>query len=112
LKTILFMKEHNEKSWLPPIIKTIASENKGIADIAECIEKHTAFLNANNLFGEKREQHLKLRIKDIVENNIREKLWSNDGEVSLDSLINKMSSGVVSPYHIADEIIVNFRGKL
>jgi len=112
LKTILFMKEHNEKSWLPPIIKTIANENKGIENIAEHIEKHSAFLNANNLFSEKREQHLKLRIKDIVENNIREKLWSNGGEMSLDSLINKMSSAVISPYHIADEIIINFRGKL
>jgi LAO/AO transport system kinase len=112
LKTILFMKDHDEKSWLPPIIKTIASENNGIQNIAEHINKHSDYLKENNLFTAKREQRIKLRIKDIVENSIRERLWSNDGETSLDTLINKMSSGTLSPYHIAEEILENFRQKL
>ncbi|HUX93938.1 MAG TPA: methylmalonyl Co-A mutase-associated GTPase MeaB, partial [Ignavibacteriaceae bacterium] len=35
LRTILMMKDHDQTSWLPNIIKAVAIENKGIDEIAE-----------------------------------------------------------------------------
>jgi LAO/AO transport system kinase len=108
LQTILMMKEHDEKSWLPKIIKTIASENKGITEIADEIQNHHKYLSKNNLFIQKREKQTITRIKEIVENKIREELWSESGEKSLNSSLEKVVLGDLSPYHIAEEIIVKF----
>lgn len=108
LQTILMIKEHDENSWLPKIVKAIASENKGIDEIAEEIEKHKSFLISKNLFQIKRQNQAKLRIKEIVESKLREKLWSEDRENLLNSSLKKVVLGNSSPYHIAEEILQQF----
>jgi LAO/AO transport system kinase len=108
LQTILMIKEHDENSWLPKIVKAVASENKGIEEIAEEIEKHKTFLTEKNLFQVKRQNQAKLRIKEIVENKLREKLWSEDRENLLNSSLKKVVLGNSSPYHIAEEILNQF----
>jgi len=108
LQTILMMKDHNEKTWMPNIIKTIASENKGIIEIADEIERHKDFMEANKLFVQKRELKIKLRIKEIVESKIKKQIWSESGENFLNLSLEKVVLGDLSPYHIADEIIKEF----
>ena len=109
LQTILMMKEHDEKSWMLNIIKTIAVQNEGIEEIANEIERHTEYLTSNNLLLKKREQKTKNRIKDIVEDKIRAELWSESGEISLNLLLEKVVFGKLSPYHIAEEIIADYK---
>lgn len=112
LQTILMIKEHDENTWLPKIIKAIASENKGIEDIATEIESHRTFMNEKNLFVTKRELQTKVRIKEIVEHKLKDELWSNTGENSLNSTLEKVILGNYSPYHIAEEIIENFKNRI
>jgi LAO/AO transport system kinase len=108
MHTILMMKDHDEKSWLPNIIKTIASENKGIIEIAEEINRHKEYMKEQNLLTSKREKQSKNRIKEIVESKLKEKLWSESGENLLILSLEKVVLGDLSPYHIAEEIINNF----
>lgn len=108
LQTILMIKEHDENIWLPKIVKAVASENKGIEEIAEEIEKHKSFLIVKNLFQIKRQNQAKLRIKEIVENKLKEKLWSKEREKLLNSSLKKVVLGNSSPYHIAEEILNQF----
>jgi len=105
------MKDQDVKSWMPGIIKTIASENKGTEEVIEEIERHKSFMKENNFFLLKREKQTKNRIKDIVENKIKVELWSESGEKSLNLTLEKVILGDLSPYHIAEEIINNFINK-
>lgn len=111
LQTILMIKEHDENTWLPKIIKAVASENKGIDEIAEEVEKHKSFLLGKNLFQDKRQNQARIRIKEIVENKLKEKLWSEDRENLLNSSLKKVVLGNSSPYHIAEEILNQFVNK-
>ena len=111
LQTTLMMKDHDEKTWMPGIIKTIATENKGLTEILHEIERHRTYMKDQNLFITKREKQTKNRIKEIVESKIREELWSESGEKSLNSTLEKVILGNFSPYHIAEEIIENFINK-
>jgi LAO/AO transport system kinase len=111
LQTTLMMKDHDEKTWMPGIIKTIATENKGLSEIQLEIQRHRTFMKDQNLFITKREKQTKNRIKEIVESKIREDLWSESGEKSLNSTLEKVILGNLSPYHIAEEIIENFINK-
>lgn len=111
LQTILMMREHDEKSWMPNIIKTIASENTGIDEIENEIERHRQYLLKNNLFLQKREVKTKNRIKTIVEDKIKKELWSESGEISLNSSLEKVVLGTISPYHIAEQIINEFKNQ-
>ena len=106
------MRDHDENSWIPNIVNTIAIENKGISELAEEIKRHSEFLNNTGKFLKGREQRAKIRIKEIVEDNIRKKLWSKAGKESLNSSLEKIILGNLSPYHIAEEIIENFKNQL
>ena len=109
IKTILMMRDHDAKSWMPNIIQTIASENDGIEETAAEIDRHREYLiNMGNL-NKRREQRTRLRIKEIVEDKIRTELWNDFREKSLNSSLEKVVLGNMSPYHIADEILENFR---
>lgn len=111
LQTTLMMKDHDEKTWMPGIIKAVASENKGITEVLQEIQRHRNFMKEHNLFILKREKQAKNRIKEIVESKIKEELWSESGEKSLNSTLEKVILGNLSPYHIAEEIIENFISK-
>ncbi len=112
LNTILIMKEHNFNSWMPNIISSVASENMGIKEIADEIKRHKNFLESSNKLLERREFRIKARIKEIVEDKIRDLLWNESGKNSLNSSLEKVVLGSLSPYHIADEIIDNFKNQL
>jgi len=109
LKSILMMRPHDEKIWLPGIVKTVATETKGIAEVFSEISKHREFLSNTNLLLKKREKQTKNRIKEIVEEYISKELWNAERESSLDSSLGKAVLGKLSPYQIAEELIENFK---
>lgn len=109
LKTILMMREHTESSWLPEIIKTVASEGKGIKEVFEEINRHREFMIKDDSLKLKRQKQAKVRIKEIVEDKLKKKLWNSSIEQSLDSSLEHVVLGNLSPYHIAENILENFK---
>lgn len=112
LQTILMIKDHDENTWLPNIIKAVASENKGIDEIAAEMDRHKSFMREKNLFIQKRERQAKVRIKEIVEHKLKDELWSETGENSLNLSLQKVILGDLSPYQIAEQIIEEFKNRI
>ncbi|HEX2984543.1 MAG TPA: methylmalonyl Co-A mutase-associated GTPase MeaB, partial [Ignavibacteriales bacterium] len=57
LQTILGLRYHDEHTWMPGILKTVASENKGIKEVADEIARHRGYLEKNGLMEKKREEN-------------------------------------------------------
>ncbi|MCL6098161.1 MAG: methylmalonyl Co-A mutase-associated GTPase MeaB [Bacteroidetes bacterium] len=112
LKTILMFREHTEKSWLPNILKAVASENTGTREIAEEIAKHKNYLEANGFLKTKREEHYKVRIKEIVEHLMKNELWRQHRAESLDASLAKVVEGETSPYEIAETLFNDFKSTI
>jgi len=112
INTMLMMKDHTADSWLPEVIKAIASDNTGINEIIEMIDKHREHLKKNNLLLKKREDNSKSRIKEIVHDIITSEIWSKKRETDLDDSISEVVLGRISPYNLADNIISNFKNNL
>jgi LAO/AO transport system kinase len=109
LRTILMFKDHSEKDWLPNILKAVASENSGIEEIAFEISRHRQFLSEHNLLLLRRQENVRIRIKEIVENFIKDELWMKDREVSLNKELQKVVNGSISPYEVAELIYKNYK---
>lgn len=112
LKTILYFKEHNEKTWMPNIIKTIGTEKIGIEDVVNEINRHKNYLINNNLFQKKREEKTKNRIKEIIEQKLLNELWSSENENILIKDLQKVIINKVSPYKIAEQFLNIFKEKI
>lgn len=112
LKTILMFRKHDENSWLPNILKTVASEKKGIEDVAHEIQKHYQYMTDKNIFLKRRKENSKLRIKEIVEDIIRNKIWTGERISNLNSRIEEVVEGTTSPYSVADILIKDFKNEI
>ena len=109
IQSILNFRPHDENSWLPRIIKSVASENIGIKEISEAIEKHKNYLEEKGLLQKKREHNSKIRIKEIVETQIKAELWTPEREISLNNSLESVVLGKLSPYTLADELINHYK---
>jgi len=112
LKTILMMRDHNEKSWLPNIIKAVASENLGTKEIADEISRHHHFIEQNGLLKQNREKNYKVRIKEIVEHLLKDEFWKERRAESLQASLSKVVEGETSPYQIAETLFNDFKTSL
>lgn len=109
IKTILMLREHSAKSWLPNILRSIASENIGTKEIVDEIERHKEFLRTNNLLQEKREENFRARIKEIVELLIRNELWKGQREEKLKEHLKQVVEGGASPYQVAETLFNDYK---
>jgi len=109
IQSILNFKPHDEYSWIPYINKSIAVENTGIKEICEAIEKHKHYLEVNGLLQKKREHNSKIRIKEIVESQIKAELWTPEREISLNESLESVVLGILSPYTLAEELINHYK---
>jgi LAO/AO transport system kinase len=112
VRTILMFRNHTEKDWLPTIIKTVAIENSGTKDIIDEIERHKNYLLNNDLFQKKRQKNYKIRIKEIVEGLIKDELWKDHSNKSLEDSIVKVTTGESSPYQIAETLFREFKSSI
>lgn len=112
LKTILMLKEHSNEDWIPDIIKAIASENFGVDDIINEIEKHKNYLVSKNLLNQKRAYQFKIRIKEIVESYLKKDFWIDENIKELNEYLSNFNARVNSPFEIADKLIHNFKNKI
>jgi LAO/AO transport system kinase len=112
INTILMMKDHTADSWLPGTVKAIASENFGITEIVDEINRHRAFLEKTGLLLKKREDNSKSRIKEIVHDFITREIWNMKSEEELESHVGDVVTGKLSPYNLANQIINNFKSNL
>ncbi|MCH8170002.1 MAG: methylmalonyl Co-A mutase-associated GTPase MeaB [Bacteroidetes bacterium] len=112
LKTILTLRYHNETTYLPKIISTIATENKGIEEVLDTITEHKNHLISNNKFLELRLERIKIRVKEIVEEKLRNDLWNSETHNSLLLSLEKVISGNISPYHLAEDILDQIKIKI
>lgn len=109
LKTMLNLRNMTEESWMPIIIKTIASENNGIDSLKHEIDRHRNFLSQNNLLIKYRREKFINRIKQVTLEKLNNILWANNSIEAFEDYISNSSNGVISPYQISNEIIKNIK---
>jgi LAO/AO transport system kinase len=112
VRTILMFRNHDEKDWIPKILKSIASENVGTKEIVDEIEIHKSYLLKNGIFQKNRQKNYKVRIKEIVEELIKDELWKDHRNKSLEESIVKVTTGETSPYQVAEKLFREFKSSV
>ncbi|MFN4111353.1 MAG: methylmalonyl Co-A mutase-associated GTPase MeaB [Ignavibacteria bacterium] len=109
LQFILSFREHDEKSWLPPIIKAIALEYKGIDELYDKILEHKEFLIKNDLLELKRKQRFKARIKELISTQLKKELWTLERNKLLDEKIKMIFEKRLSLSTVVNQLVDSFR---
>ncbi len=91
--------------WRPPILKTIASESKGIEEVLEAVAAHRAYLSDHP----EGQQRVKARAAIELELVLREALWqqllARVGWADLNDTIEKMAARTIDPYSATEQLL-------
>ncbi len=107
LKAMLTFRWHDENTWIPEVVKTVGTENKGIEELLQAILVHKNHLEEKNLLSQKRQERHLQRIRNIVETKIMGELWSNI--VGDDKNAALSSYSPVPPYNLAEKLITDYK---
>jgi LAO/AO transport system kinase len=111
LQALLSLAER-EDGWVPPIVKTIAIENKGIVDLAQAIE---AFRNSQlkgAVSSERRRAIARWRIIELLrEQLVGRVLESQQAAEKLERLAEEVATRRRDPYSAVEEIMRDGRSQ-
>lgn len=94
--------------WQIDVLKAIASEGKGIREIAENIRQHRIFLESDGGLRTKREARMQKRIGELVAGRLRTDFWTDKRKEILAARIKSVMDLRSSPYDLADELVTHF----
>lgn len=95
-----------EDGWHPPIIKTVATEGKGIEELAAAIEDYRKFHFKTDLGALRRRAIARWRILELLrERLVSRTLESNSASERLDHLADQVARREQDPYSAVEELI-------
>ena len=99
--------------WTPPIVKTVASEGVGTAELAEAIANYEAYLKKENLVFKKNVENWQERLVEMLRDAMLEKarvrMEREDG--GLKRYAAEIAEHRRDPYSLVEEIVGNAEGK-
>jgi len=105
LRSMLALGDRAEGSWRPPIIKTIAHQGEGIAEVVAEIENHRAWLASSGELELRRVRRARDEIEAIAVTALRARWGDVHGRSELDDLAAEVVAGSTDPYAAADELL-------
>jgi LAO/AO transport system kinase len=105
LRSMLALAERAEGAWRPPILKTVASRNEGVAEVVQAIEDRLVWMRGNGVLTQRRQSRGRDEIEAIATTALRARFAHLHGDARLDVLAAKVADGGTDPYSAADELI-------
>ncbi len=105
IKNIIHLKPAAKDGWTIDVLKTIGSENTGIAELLEEILRHKVHLNDSGYLNIKRKEHLIKKIVDFVNNKLKVNFWNETKIQNLNEKIEAMIRKEEDPYTYVEKIL-------
>ena len=105
LESLLSLASRDD-AWDPPIVKTIATENSGIPDLAAAIARFSETQRGGNMSGTRRRAIARWRIVELLrERLLTQAIGSDTSSAALERLADEVATRRRDPYSAVDEII-------
>lgn len=97
---MMFVTESNVDStvWIPPINKTVATEGKGIEELAESIAKHVAHLHQSGDWAARERARLGSELDALIRDELTSRFLENVQQEKYDEVVEKVLNRNLSPY--------------
>ncbi len=97
--------------WMPEVVRTVASEGRGIDDLSQALERHHRSLESQGGLAERRRNRLKRHISDLVSERLKKEFWSEERDSLLEQRLEDLLRRDANPYDIVEELLGHFHGR-
>jgi GTPase len=109
LEALLSLAQRSD-DWQPAIVKTVATENKGIEDLADAIESCRTAQHDSKTVLNRRRAVARWRILELLrEQLLLQALAQNNAAATLDTMADEVATRRRDPYSAVEEIIRSVR---
>lgn len=84
--------------WIPPILKTVATEGKGIAEVVDSISRHAAYLRQSGDWAARDRARLGSEMEALLREALMNRFLESVQPVRYEEMIEKVVSRNISPY--------------
>ena len=91
--------------WTPPIVKTVASESKGIDDLVAAIADYQEFLKSKDLVLQHKVENWRERLVEMLHDALLEKARVELGGGRIDEYAAEIAEHKRDPYTLVEEIM-------
>ena len=97
-------------NWTPPIVRTVASEGKGVSELAAAIAQYGQFLDKHGLRLKKKTANWRERIVEMLRESLLERVMRERlDEQKLSELAKSVAEHQKDPYSLVEQIVTEFR---
>ena len=105
LRTMIALADRDRQDWKPPIVMTVAHENRGIVELLDAIDRFRASQVETGRAALRRIARARREVERIALAKVRAEFRLN-GEAGLEDLARAVSRGELDPYAAADRVVV------
>jgi len=92
--------------WHPPVVRTVATENRGIDELAAAVEKFRQHFESSGERNRKHVEHWKNRLVEMLESRLLERVLSGrNGEAKLQELAAAVAARKKDPFSAVSELL-------
>ncbi|MDQ1535029.1 MAG: GTPase, partial [Actinomycetota bacterium] len=92
-------------SWRPPVLKTVATDGTGVAELWDALRAHREFLETNGLVEERRRRRVRDEIRAIVAEQLRERANALGSGERFEALVDQVAARELDPFTAAAELL-------
>ena len=96
--------ESDASFWLPPVLRTIATGETGIAAVVEAIQNHTAYLQSSGELEERRRLRLQDEVEHLLMDELRSRWQAARGAERMEEVLQEVYDRRVSPARAAQRL--------
>ena len=97
--------ESPNQAWIPPVLKTIASDGVGIKELTEAIIKHGAYLKETGLWEEKATSAITETLRKLIVSRLYTEWRQSVPEDDLQKLIHEVSQRKTHPHQAIEQLL-------
>ncbi|HEY6804309.1 MAG TPA: methylmalonyl Co-A mutase-associated GTPase MeaB [Pyrinomonadaceae bacterium] len=105
LESLLSLSSRSD-GWDPPIVKTVATENSGIDELSDAIERYCKVQRNVDMTSERRRAIARWRIIELLRERLLASVFeSNNSETELERLADEVATRRRDPYSAVEEML-------
>lgn len=95
--------------WSPDVIQTVASEGRGIEEIAKNISDHADYLKNSKMFESRRSERIRERIRELIGDHLHVEFWNEDRNNLLNQKIERVLRLEETPFEVAELLLQSYK---
>lgn len=97
--------EYSDNIWIPPVVKTSATANEGIADLLENIEKHHQYINETDSGEQLQTRYIEIELYERLRDELIKQFTTKIEPQQIAEIVDNIRNRVIDPQSAVQQLL-------